>query len=343
MKKNTINFTLKFTLMSSLIVLTSGLLTGLLGWIFFSLGMFTMERIGGPIMLLIWVSSNFIIGSILSVTVLKKSTNYYNSLLTALRRIGDGDFDIELKNNHKAPFLKQLTDNINKMASDLKGLEIMRVNFINDFSHDFKTPISAILGYVKRLKKSDLTPNQKNEYIEIIIEEATRLQNLATNTLQMSKLENTFINIEKALFSLDELIRNVLIVLEKNWSNKNITINFKLEDTKFYGNEELLKQVFINLIENSIKFSHSNSIIDINLFRVTNSIIFTIKDYGIGISEENTSKIFDKYYQVDSSRITTGNGLGLSIVKKIVNLHNGKIEVESILNEETKFTIFLPV
>lgn len=235
----------------------------------------------------------------------------------------------------------ELTHNFNKMVKDLNSIECLQKDFINNISHEIKTPISSIQGFAKLLEADDLSKEERKEYAEIIKEESNRLLYLSTNILKLAKLENQERIMNKTKFNIAEQIRRTISVLEPKWKEKNINFNVNLKELEFLGEKDLIYQVWMNIIENSIKFSKPNGQIDIKMKTENEKIIVEIKDYGIGMKEEETKKIFDRFYQIDKSHTKPGAGLGMTITKRIVELSGGKIEVESKINKSTTFTVTL--
>ncbi len=224
------------------------------------------------------------------------------------------------------------------MAEELKSIEILRNDFISDISHEFKTPLTSIEGYTKLLE--NCTDEERKAYIDIITEETKRLSILSTNILTLNSIENESSPIYTEEFALDEQIRKAILLLEHKWTEKEIQLDIELDKIKFKGNKNLMYQVWINLIDNAIKFSKIGGIIEIRLEKIDN-IIFSIRDEGEGISLEDNKKVFDKFYKADKSRNSEGTGLGLSIVKRIVNMHNGEISLDSELGKGTKVMVKL--
>jgi signal transduction histidine kinase len=256
------------------------------------------------------------------------------------KEIGKGNFDIQIDyKSHDE--IGVLADNFNKMIQELKSMEYLRKDFMSSVSHEFKTPIASIQGFVEILKDKNLPKESFDEYTDIIIEETKRLNNLCSNMLRLSRLDNQIIQSEAKAFYLDEQIRKTLLLLEEQWSKKNLDLNLNLEKVMYSGDEELMQQVWVNLIGNAIKFSNAKGYIDISLKKDKKNIIVTIKDNGIGISEEAKSRIYEKFYQGDASRASEGNGLGLAIVKRIVEICNGDITFESKTYEGTVFKVTL--
>lgn len=213
------------------------------------------------------------------------------------------------------------------MAEELEKTERQRMDFVNNLSHEFKTPIVSIAGFAKLLKNEQLTKEQRMEYLNIIEEEAKRLSSMATNVLNMTKVENQTILTNVSTFNLSEQMRSSIVLLEEKWEKKNLELDLEFEEYKICANEELLKEVWINLIDNAIKFSSQNGLIRIRIEEVDERYKITVSNQGEQITVENQKKIFNKFYQADESHATEGNGIGLVIVKSIIGLHKGNVTV----------------
>ncbi|MTI47156.1 sensor histidine kinase [Sporosalibacterium faouarense] len=283
-----------------------------------------------------------LIGASLTSLSAKKMVNPILRLASATQEVAKGNFDVQVKNESKDE-VGLLTKNFNKMTKELKNIEYLRKDFISNVSHEFKTPIASIQGFVKLLQKGNLSEDEKQEYTSIIVEETERLSNLSSNILKLSKLENQEIIDKNLSFSLDEQIRKSILLLEHQWSKKNIEFNLELNKILYFGDEELLQQVWINIISNGIKFSNKNSIIDIVLIKSDSNIIVKIRDYGVGMDERTKKRVFEKFYQGNEAHSHEGNGLGLALVKRIIDLYDGSINVESEINEGTTFIVQLPL
>ncbi|MBK1813043.1 HAMP domain-containing histidine kinase [Clostridium sp. YIM B02505] len=281
-----------------------------------------------------------VIGSLTVFFVTKQIVKPIEYFSDSTKEIAKGNFDVEI--NYKSEDeMGALADNFNAMIGELKSMEYLRKDFMSSVSHEFKTPIASIQGFVEILKDKNLPKESFDEYTDIIIEETKRLNNLCSNMLRLSRLDNQIIQSEAKTFSLDEQIRKTLLLLEEQWSKKNLELNLNLDKVIYNGDEELMQQVWVNLIGNAIKFSNNEGYIDISLKKDKQNIVVTIKDNGIGISEEAKSRIYEKFYQGDPSRASEGNGLGLAIVKRIVEICNGDIIFESKVYEGTVFKVIL--
>lgn len=309
------------------------------------------EQQGQSIKDLLNISSRSIRVSIVSILLItialmqnisRKIVNPIKKITDATKKVASGDFTIELETKRDDE-IGELTHNFNKMVKELNSIECLQKDFINNVSHEIKTPISSIQGFAKLLEADDLSKEERKEYAEIIKEESDRLLYLSTNILKLAKLENQERIMNKTKFNIAEQIRRTISVLEPKWKEKNIKFNVSLKEQEFWGEKDLMYQVWMNIIENSIKFSKQDGQIDVKMKTNQDSIIVEIKDYGIGMEEEEAKKIFDRFYQIDKSHTKPGAGLGMTIAKRIVELSGGKIEVTSKLNESTTFIVTLPI
>lgn len=309
------------------------------------------EQQGQSIKDLLNISSRSIRVSIVSILLItialmqnisRKIVNPIKKITDATKKVASGDFTIELETKRNDE-IGELTHNFNKMVKELNSIECLQKDFINNVSHEIKTPISSIQGFAKLLEADDLSKEERKEYAEIIKEESDRLLYLSTNILKLAKLENQERIMNKTKFNIAEQIRRTISVLEPKWKEKNIKFNVSLKEQEFWGEKDLMYQVWMNIIENSIKFSKQDGQIDVKMKTNQDSVIVEIKDYGIGMEEEEAKKIFDRFYQVDKSHTKPGAGLGMTIAKRIVELSGGKIEVTSKLNESTTFIVTLPI
>lgn len=285
---------------------------------------------------------NGFIGMIIATILGKKLILPIRKIIEATQKVTEGDFSVKLDVDSIRE-IEALQVSFNKMTAELNSVETLRSDFISNFSHEFKTPIVSIRGFAKLLLNEDLPIEDRNEYLSIIIEESERLTNLSTNILDLSKVENIEIAGEKSLFDLDEQIRRVIAMMDYKWQAKNINLNINLENIEIVNDDELLSQVWINLIDNAIKFSHYGGDVDIDLKEdhVKNEVVFTIRDYGVGMSEETQKHLFDKFYQGDKSHALKGNGLGLALVKRIMEICDGEIKVDSSLDNGSEISVHL--
>lgn len=317
-------------------------ITGLLMFIANEIGIFSEQIMQNEmVLILITLLSCAIIGTTISAITSRKMAKVVQQFIEATNRLASGDFSERLTITHPPEF-KIFSENFNRMAEELEGIEILRSDFINNFSHEFKTPIVSIKGFAEILKYDDLSKEERNEYLDIIIDESSRLTTLAYNVLNLSKIESQMILTETQQFNVGEQIRQCVLLFHPKFEQNNITLNIHVQDIDVIGNKEMLSQVWLNLLDNAIKFTPKNGMIDISMQRQAESLIFRFQDNGDGIHEDAISKIFDKFYQQDTSHATAGNGLGLTIVKKIIDLHKGTIVCESKPAQGTCFIVTLP-
>lgn len=332
--------TVAFTIIIFLFMFFSMLLVFVGAYFLYRFGIISPDSPVTIVLLLFALISLFTV-LVLSILCSRFPLAPIQSIADAVDRIADGDYSARIDLKVTAD-LREFSKKFNHMAEELGSVELLRNDFINNFSHEFKTPIASIQGFAEMLEYDDLTPEEQTEYIHIIIEESARLAELAANILNLSKIEQQSILTNQTFFNVSEQIRQVIALLDKKWSEKDISVSFDCEECYLSGNEELLKQAWINLIDNAIKFSPDHENIDINIKKTTQDIIFSYANKGDPIPPAMLPHIFDKFYQVDASRTTSGNGLGLAIVRKIIELHGGLITVSSAASVGTIFEITLP-
>lgn len=265
-------------------------------------------------------------------------------LIEAMKKVSAGELDVKLSDSRK------LTDpghhtvtTFNDMTAHLQTNAEFSKDFAGNFSHEIRTPIGTINGFAKVLKNSSLTEEEKIEYLNIIIDESERLNILSNNILLMSRLENRTEAVTKSDFNLTEQLRQTVAVLYFKWSEKNIDIVIEGDDVYVSANRELTAQMWINLIDNAIKFSPANEKIYINILKNADCITVSIKNYGSTLSGEDIPHIFDKYYQGSGEKKALGAGLGLSMVKKITELHGGTVSAELCGDGAIQLTVSLPL
>ena len=336
----TLNFTMVLVVL--LIIISSGIMTFLSLLVLYWFGLLRSVLYTPFIMPIITLLVSMILGTMISIVVGKKFLKPINELIDAMDIVSKGEFTVQVNEIKRNKALSGLMQKFNMMVNELGSIEIFRQNFINDFSHEFKTPIVSIRGFAKQLQKNTLTEEQRREYTDIIIAESERLTNMSSIILLLTKFENQQIVNDKKDFFLDEQIRKCVLLLEKQWSKKSIEFDFDMGEVVYHSNEEMLSHVWINLLSNAIKFSNHNTEIKIRCYRLRNDVIVELTDHGIGIEQESIYHIFDKFYQGDPSHKIEGNGLGLSLVKRIIELCEGDISVKSEVGNGTTFIVRLP-
>lgn len=328
-----------FALIATLII--AGVLVFLLNrW-----GLFVPDgqaELSSMALILLMMCMSLVLGTIITVVVIRFPLNPVNSLLDGMRKLSQGNYQARINmgflGKHHVGF--ELVDSFNLLAAELESTEMLRSDFINNFSHEFKTPIVSIAGFAKLLKYGDLSEAQKAEYLDVIESESLRLSELATNVLNLTKVENQMILTEVSEYNLSEQLRTCVLMLENKWDRKHLELNLDFDEYSVCANRELLSHVWLNLIDNAIKFSPDKGCVEIELGEDGDGLWVSITNEGTKIAEEDKKKIFNKFYQADQSHASEGNGIGLAVVKKIMELHGGKIEVES-KDGKTSFTVRL--
>lgn len=266
-----------------------------------------------------------------------------SQLSSAMHEVANGNFQVRLDEAQQFQEIGRIFANFNQMVSDLKSTEILQTDFVSNVSHEFKTPINAIEGYATLLQSDSVTSSPENaEYVERILFNTHRLSKLVSNILLLSKVDNQTIETQKTAFRLDEQIRQSIVMLESEWEKKDLYFDVDLEKITFVGNETLLIHVWDNLIANAVKFTPPCSTVRICLKRSENEIVCAVDDEGPGIAQADLKHIFDKFYQSDGSHKAEGNGLGLALVKQILTISGGKIDVENLPEAGCRFTVRLP-
>ena len=326
-------------LLSSGTLLLSALLAGFLAVVSFRHGWVRTSPLYGIIAFLL-VSA--IIGTLLSAFFSKKVLNPLIALIKATQQVAEGNFDVRLEPRSKGE-VGELIRNFNRMAEELSHTEMLRSDFVNNISHEIRTPVAAIENCATLLISGQLSGAEQREYAEMIADGARRLSALSRNVLSLSRLENQGIITERRRFRLDEQIRQAVVLLEPKWAEKRLELDIELSEVTYEGNPELMIQVWINLLENAIKFSNAGGPLIVRLSEAGGEALTTIEDRGVGMPEEVVGRIFEKFYQGNPSRAAEGNGLGLALVKRIVELSGGRVGVESRPGEGSRFSVSLPM
>lgn len=295
-----------------------------------------------PVFYLIAVS---IVGGLIALLLtMKISASPVFFVIRKIEQLASGDFTVRLQFKSplsRNPVLEEFADSFNKMACELEKTEMLREDFVNNFSHEFKTPIVSIAGFAAVLRRGNLPDEEREQYLAVIEEEAMRLAALATNILSLTKVENQSILTDISDYNLSEQIRSCILLLADKWEDKGLDFKLDFREYRIEANEELLKQVWINLIDNAIKFSPAGGTVEVGIRSARGQVTVIIINAGTEIAEDDRTRIFHKFYQADRSRSTQGNGIGLAVVKQVVSLHHGEVSVQSE-NGLTMFAVQLP-
>lgn len=324
------------------IMMSAGILTAFCFFFLYALGLlpsWAAAPLFSPFVSLFVYS---VIGTFISAVISEKVLKPLNELIRATKAVAAGDFSVRVEESNTLSEMWVLQRNFNHMAEELGSIEMFRNDFIDNFSHEFKTPIVSIRGFARQLRNEDLSPQKRREYADIIVSESERLANMSSNILLLSRLENQQLVTNRKEYDLDEQIRDCVILLEKQWSQKNLDMDMDLEPVRICSDPEMISHLWINLIDNAVKYADMNGQISISCRYAGGDIRFTIGNSGPGMEENTMKHIFDKFYQGDTSHTAAGSGIGLSIVRRIVELCEGEITVSSKLGRGTTFTVRLP-
>ncbi|MBQ7408310.1 MAG: HAMP domain-containing histidine kinase [Clostridia bacterium] len=265
-------------------------------------------------------------------------------ILQATEKIAEGDFSTRLEITHEYGKYNQydlIMDNVNKMAIELQKNEVLKTDFISNVSHEIKTPLAVIQNYATLLQDETLDSETRKNYSKTLIAASKRITDLITNILKLNKLENQEIQEKHEVFNLTEALSNNVVEFETIIENKNLELNCDFDEVTIFSSKSLLEIVWNNLISNAIKFTPNGGKIDISLKRKDKNVEIKVADTGCGMTSETGAKIFEKFYQGDTSHSTQGNGLGLALVKKVIDILGGEIAVQSEINKGSTFTILL--
>lgn len=300
----------------------------------------------GPKLLLIVAGACVIVGIGFTFLLIRIPLTPVNRVINAFNRLASGDYSVRItfgKPLADHPTVQELSSSFNTMAAELEKTEVLRSDFINNFSHEFKAPIASIAGFAELLKRPSLTDEQRKEYLDIIKEESLRLSHMATNVLNLNKVESQTILTDVTTFNLSEQIRNCVLLMDSQLETKQLDLDLDFDEEMLSGNEDLLKQVWINLLDNAIKFSPVGGRISVSIMRdnAAGAVTVRVGNLGAPIPEAEREQIFRKFYQIDASKTAPGNGIGLAIVSQVTALHRGRVWVDCA-GGETAFYVSLP-
>lgn len=328
-------FSIMFFLILSLTITLSTAFAALL----FHIGFLDFQHLWRG--LIITPTVSIVVGMILFRIIGKRPLELILEISRATQEVAKGNFNIVLNEDIPASEIREMAHNFNVMTRELAGTEILRNDFIENVSHEFKTPLSAIEGYATLLQRKGLSEEKRVEYTQRILFNTKRLSTLTGNILLLSRLEHQETEIQREWFSLDEQLREVILLLEPQWNEKQLELDIDLDPVDCYANRDLLAQVWQNLLGNAIKFVLPNGKIFVLLRKEGAAIQVSIKDDGIGMDQTVLQRMYEKFYQGDASHKTVGNGLGLSLTKRIIDLHGGKIKASSQAGIGSEFTVTL--
>ena len=292
-----------------------------------------------------WVGMAFIAAVIIHQVSCAKFDKPMRRLSRAMRAVAQGDFTVSVKPLHprnKFDYMDLMFEDFNAMVQELSSIETMKDDFIANVSHEIKTPLAVIRGYASALQREDLTMEERREYAQTISSASENLSTLISNILKLNKLENQEIVPNAQPYDLTRQLSDCALNHEELWEKKNIDFDAQLEErVMIMADESMLEIVFNNLIANAIKFTEPGGRVLLRQEKEGGDVVVTISDTGCGMDEETTRHIFDKFYQGDTSHSKEGNGLGLALVKRVLDISGGRISVISAPGEGTEFVVRL--
>ena len=278
--------------------------------------------------------------------VRRRQMGLFEPIFAAMEQIAKGDFQVRLNPPLRANvFASELAKSVNQMALELNQMEHLRQEFISNVSHEIQSPLTSIRGFAQALHDEQLSAQDRHHYLTIIETESMRLSRMTDNMLKLASLESKHVKVEPTLYRLDKQIRTLILACEPQWTSKTLDMDVALEEVEILADEDLLSQVWSNLLHNSIKFTPEGGRVCVEVHRQGSHIECRFTDTGMGIPEEAQAHVFERFYKVDQSRerSNAGSGLGLAIAKKIVELHQGTIGVASQAGAGTTLIVSLPV
>ena len=296
------------------------------------------------LIIVLMVAASIVIGATMTFLLSKIPLNPINQLINGMNKLSRGDFSARLEFGGflmKNATFREISDSFNKMAEDLGNTETLRMDFANNFSHEFKTPIMSIAGFARLLKGGNITDEEREQYLAVIEDESRRLASMATSILKLTNVENQTILTGKRRINLSEQIRSAVLLLEEKWTSRDIEIDLDFDEYMVMADEKLLMEVWINLIDNAIKYSPRGATVGVRIADLGAELSVRVYNSGEIIPADKLDKIFRKFYQIDESHSTVGSGIGLAIVKRTAELHGGSVKAESGLVDGSPLTTFI--
>lgn len=331
-----------FVLGVAVVLLASEIITSLLEFAFTQTGLITeamLEETSAGIIFM-WSAISLILGLIFALIASRIMLRSATKLVDGLTKLSQGEYSTRIEYKENA-IMADVYESFNNLAEELQKTEILSSDFVNSFSHEFKTPISSINGLITLMKKGRLSAEKQRQYLDIIAEETRRLSEMTTNVLNLSKYENQGILTDKTRYNLSEQIRECVLSQENKWREKKLSLALDFDECFIVGNMGMLHQVWTNLLSNAVKFASVGGQLNVRITNEDASVVVEVENSGSHIAEEDLQRVFNKFYQADSSHAKEGNGIGLSIVRSIVLLHGGVVTASS--NDDlTNFKVILP-
>lgn len=352
----TVGMSALLTLALTLIITAFVSVLGIIGSMLVSNGIVTQDTITNPLVIVGGiVVGSAVLSAIIATCVYFTFGRPLFEMTVAVNELARGNFDVRMKKQGRRYIreVDKFARSLNAAAEELAGTEMMRASFISDFSHEFRTPINSLSGFAQLVRDESLTPEERDEYLNIIVDESARLAGLSERILTLSKMEAVAIVPDVERVDVAEQIRRAVLLLEPKWSMKGVQVDLSLDECAIWGNADYLAQLWMNLLDNAVKFSPDGSSVNVALYGgrggeegregARSEAVCWISDEGCGMDEQTRRRLFEKFFQGDTSHASEGSGLGLALCKRIVDLHGGTIEVQSSPGRGTVFEVRLPM
>lgn len=329
---------------------------GFVGALLVETGHMSLERLTSPDAVIGFiVFGSAVLAVILAACLYRTLGEPLRQMTAAVQQLAHGNFDVRMP-ERGVWHLREVDEfarAFNTAAEELAGTEMMRAGFIGDFSHEFCTPINSLSGFAQLLQEDDLPPEERSEYLQIIVDESQRLAGLSERILLLSKMEAAAILPDAELVDVAETVRRAAAIVEPKASAKGVSLALALDEGAVRGNDDYLVQLWTNLLDNAVKFSPEGARVDVALYggRIgeegraptpDDCVTCWVSDEGPGMDERTREHVFDRFFQGDTSHAGEGSGLGLALCRRIVELHGGTIEVASIPGKGSSFEVRLP-
>ena len=340
--KRAVKTVIYFTMMMFFDMFITMVVMGLLASFVFEFGLLRLEPTNFRLPIVSFGIISIAFGTFIARIISGRTMGTIRNIGEASKRVAKGDFEVQLDEDVPIEEIRTMAQNFNLMVRELNNTEMLRSDFIENVSHEFKTPLSSIEGYVTLLQNKNLPEEKREEYMQKILANTKRLSSLTGNILLLSRLENQEIEIKKESYPLDEQLRQTVLMFQNSWGEKELELDIELEAVSYAGNAELLSHVWQNIFGNAVKFTERGGTIGVYLNRTEDGVCVRIKDSGIGMDADTLKRIYEKFYQGERSRSGSGNGLGMALAKRIVDLHGGRINITSEKGKGSEFTVILP-
>ncbi len=314
----------------------------LLWVVFYKLGLTSINVMDFHYPFVSLLFGSMVLGFSLSVFVGRWVIRPLLTFCDAFDLLSGGDFSVRIPTSSRIAEIREMAEHFNEAAYELSQIETLRSDFVANVSHEIKTPVATIEGYATLLQDEKLDDARRSRYVDKVLSATRQLSDLVSDVLTISKLESDDCVITKREFRLDEQLRRIILLLEDSWSERKIEFELELPKVIYCGDDQLLSHVWLNLLENAIKFSPEGGVVSVTLRANDEAVEVSVADGGCGMSDEVQRHIFEKFYQGDRSHTSEGSGLGLAMVKRIVELSEGDVRVASKPGEGSEFVVQLP-